>query len=126
MEPEKLVSDLWGDIDRQNWSNLPYYFSDTATINWHNTNECFSVEEFILANSKYPGDWQITVEKLVGIGNIAISVVKVALKEENSSFHATSFFEFEGEKIMKLDEYWGSDDKPPQWRADMKIGKPII
>ncbi len=125
MAIKKIVLDLWGDLNRQNWDNLSSYFSETATINWHDSNERFSVDEFVFANSHYPGNWQINIEKLISIENIVISVVKVSLKESDISFHATSFFEFENDKIKTLDEYWGEDGIPPQWRIDMKIGKPI-
>lgn len=120
------VSDLWNDINNQNWDNLPSYFHSDATINWHNTNESFSVDEFVIANSEYPGNWIIDIERLMQIDNVVISVAKVQLKGENISFHATSFFKFDNDKIQLLDEYWGNDSLPPQWRIDKKIGKNII
>lgn len=125
MDLSAMVSSLWGDIHAQNWGNLPSYFTQTATINWHNTNERFSVNEFVLANSRYPGDWQIRIEKLMSANQIVISVVQVLLKESGVSFHATSFFQFENGKIQTLDEYWSEDGPPPQWRTELKIGTPI-
>lgn len=119
-----VVINLWHDIDQQNWSRLPLYFLKAAIINWHNTNECFCVEEFVRANSEYPGDWTINIERLVEASDTVISVVKV--KNGDVSFHATSFFTFDGGKIKMLDEYWGDDGKAPQWRIDKKIGKPIL
>ncbi|NLM10011.1 MAG: nuclear transport factor 2 family protein, partial [Clostridiaceae bacterium] len=35
------------------------------------------------------------------------------------------FFEFKGDKISCLDEYWGDDGIAPQWRLDKQIGQPI-
>jgi hypothetical protein len=125
MDLKQLVQDLWNDMDNQNWDKLPGYFSETATINWHNTNECFSVHEFVLANSKYPGEWSIKIEKLLRTGDIVISVVRVMSKNANISFHATSFFKFKAGKIEVLDEYWGEDEKPPQWRIEPGVGQPI-
>lgn len=119
-----IVIKLWNDIDKQNWSALPSYFLETATINWHNTNECFNIDEFVRANSEYPGDWAVKIERLMESDNIVISVVKV--KNGDISFHATSFFAFDSNKVKTLDEYWGDDGKAPQWRIDKRIGRPII
>lgn len=126
MDIKNTISALWTDINNQNWNNLPRYFSDNAVINWHNTNESFSVKEFVIANSEYPGDWLINIKRLIEIDNLVISVVKVQLKGSDISFHATSFFQFDNGKIQLLDEYWGNDTPPPQWRIDKNIGKNII
>lgn len=119
------VRKLWDDINNQVWDNLSSYFASNAVVNWNNTNEQFSVEEFAAANREYPGKWNVDVERIEEIGNLVISVVKVRLEGEEISFHATSFFEFEGDKIILLNEYWGDDGSAPQWRIDRKIGRPI-
>ena len=119
------VTSLWEDMDKQNWDKLYGYFHDEAIIKWNNTNEQFNVREFVRANSEYPGAWSIKVERLECIGNLVVSVVLVQLKEDDLSFHATSFFEFSKDKIKALNEYWGEDGKAPQWRIDKGIGKPI-
>lgn len=121
---EKVIS-LWNDIDKQNWDNLYLYFEDDAKIDWKNTNERFNLEEFIIVNSKYPGDWKIIIERLECIENLVISVVNVRHKTDDISVHATSFFEFNDGNIKLLNEYWGDDGRAPQWRIDKRIGKPI-
>lgn len=104
---------------------LETYFLPNATINWHNTNERFSVEEYIMANCEYPGDWFGNVERIEIIDDLAISVTRVWQIDNDMSFHAVSFFKFQVDKILCLDEYWGDDGIAPQWRLDKNIGKPI-
>ena len=125
MNCKEQVIALWNDMDEQNWDNIHIYFEDEAIINWNNTNERFNVEEFVRANCEYPGDWSIKIERLECMENLVISVVKVHLKDNDVSFHATSFFEFNNCKIKLLNEYWGDDGKAPQWRIDKQIGKLI-
>ncbi|HEX2946245.1 MAG TPA: nuclear transport factor 2 family protein [Clostridia bacterium] len=125
MDNKEKVIALWRDMDKQNWAKISTYFEDDAIILWNNSNERFNVQEFVRVNSEYPGNWSIRVERLEYVDNLVISVVKVRLQEQDASFHATSFFEFNNGKIKQLNEYWGDDGKPPQWRIDMKIGKPI-
>ena len=126
MSNEQSVQALWNSINKQDWAALPAYFTDSAVIHWHNTNERFTVREFVLANSQYPGRWRIAIEKLLSVADTVISVVKVGLADGGAAFHAVSFFQFQEGKIAVLDEYWGDDGLPPQWRADMGIGKAIL
>ncbi len=125
MKYKEQVIALWNDIDKQNWDNISKYFDDQSIINWNNTNERFTVQEFVRVNSEYPGEWNIKIERLECINNLVISVVKVQLRNEDISFHATSFFEFNNDTIKVLNEYWGDDGKVPQWRIQKQIGKPI-
>lgn len=122
---KQIILDFWQDVANQNANNLQNYFLSNATIKWHNTNEQFSVEEYIRANCEYPGDWCGEVERIELVGNLGITATRVWLSDNSASFHATSFFEFIDDKVISLNEYWGDDGVAPQWRLDKEIGKPI-
>lgn len=127
MDKKQLITKFWEDVASQNAVGLRTCFSPDATINWHNTNESFSVEEYIVANCEYPGTWFGHVERVEIVDdNLAISVAKVRSVDNEASFHAVSFFQFRDGKILRLDEYWGDDGIAPQWRLDKRIGKPIV
>jgi len=123
MGNREWVLQFWNDIQTQSWCNLAPYFREDAVIRWHNTNEQFTVDEFIRVNAEYPGDWQIEAERVECLDDLCISVVRVY--NGGVSFHATSFFRYHNEKIISLDEYWGNDEKAPVWRRDLRIGSPI-
>ena len=101
-------------------------FHEDAYINWHCTNEHFTVDEFIIANCEHPGDWDGTIERVEEIGNLYITVTKVYPKDKSVYFHAVSFIRIEDDKIMSMDEYWTDDGSAPQWRLDKHIGIPIV
>lgn len=122
--PERLRA-FWHDIATQNAEALPAYFADDAYIRWNNTNEQFTVAEFIIANCEYPGNWACEVARIELLPEVAITVTRVWLADLSASFHVTSFFEFSGDKIAVLNEYWGDDGTAPQWRLDKHIGSPI-
>ena len=106
--------------------NLPSYFLPDAIINWHNTNEQFSVDEFTIANCEYPGKWHGQVERIEVVSeDLVITVARVWAADDEFSCHAVSFFRFKDAKIVQLDEYWGDDGPPPKWRLDMAIGRKI-
>ncbi len=100
------------------------YFLENAYINWHNTNEHFTVEEFIRANCEYPGQWDGEIQRLEQLGELFISVVRV-WDASGQSFHVTSFLQVRDGKIAAIDEYWGDDGPAPQWRLDKRIGTKI-
>ena len=125
MDQKQFVIRFMTDVAAQNRTNLKSYFSADAVINWHNTNESFSVEEYIIANCEYPGEWCGNVERVETIDDLVISIARVWDRDNCNSFHVVSFFKIKGGKIISLDEYWGDDGTAPQWRSEKKIGKPI-
>ena len=54
----------WKAALQQNADEMRKFFHKDAYINWHNTNEHFTVEEFIRANCEYPGSWNGEIERI--------------------------------------------------------------
>ena len=119
------IKKFWDAVLRQDANEIRQYFSPSAYVNWHCTNEHFTVEEFIQANCEYPGQWDGAVERMEEIGDLIVTATKVHSKDSGASFHVVSFFKTENGKIAAVDEYWGDDGAAPQWRRDMQIGTPI-
>mgnify|MGYP000900774200 FL=1 len=113
------------DIVQQKPDEIRSYFKETAVIRWHNTNEEFTLEEFIRANCEYPGNWDCKVERIEEIEDLIITVTKVFSTDSYISVHVTSFLRMEDGKIASMDEYWGDDGETPKWRLDMEIEKRI-
>ena len=116
---------FWRDVLAQKADAIRAYFHQNAYINWHCTNEHFTVEEFILANCEYPGDWDGEVERLERVNDLFITVTHVYSQDRTLSFHVTSFIKVLSGKIAALDEYWADDGAAPEWRLDKHIGTAI-
>ena len=114
------INQYWKHIAIQDAEELRKYFHKEACIRWHDTKEQFNVEEFLLANCDYPGNWQGQVVRIECKENQIITVTRIW--SEMSSFHVISFFEIEEDKIKVLDEYWCEDGEVPQWRKEKNIG----
>lgn len=125
MKRDVFIANYWNDVTMQNAEGLLTYFTPDACIKWHDSNECFNVEEYIRANCEFPGEWEGEEERLEHAGDVSISVRRVWLSDESVSFHVVSFYTFKDDKICALDEYWGEESAPPQWRLDKCIGTPI-
>ena len=110
----------------QDENTIRSFFHKDAYVNWHCSNEHFTVDEFIIANCEYPGDWDGTVERVEVIGDLFVTVTKVYPQDRSVYFHVVSFIRTANDKITSMDEYWADDGNPPQWRIDKHIGTPII
>ncbi len=114
---KEIIEKYWEYTVSQNDEKMRYFFDKNAYINWHNTNEHFTVNEFIKVNCNYPNKWYGDIERIEELGDLFVTVVRVYNKK--SSFHAVSFIKTKDDKIVSIDEYWGDDGDIPQWRIDM-------
>ena len=116
---------FWSAVLVQDPDAMRTFFHPDAYINWHNTNEHFTLEEFIRANCEYPGDWDGEVERVLTTDTHIITATHVYPKDKSLSFHVTSFIRMKAGKIASIDEYWGDDGPAPKWRQELHIGSPI-
>lgn len=119
------IFEFWKAVLVQNENEIRKFFHNDAHINWHCTNERFNVDEFIIANCEYPGDWDGRVERVETLDDLIITVTNVYPKDRSISFHVTSFIKIKKEKIISMDEYWADDGDAPKWRLEKHIGKAI-
>ena len=92
MDKKQLVIEYWHQVARQDASTLRAYFAPDAIINWHNTNEQFSVDEFLVANCEYPGSWHGRVGKNRGRIDDVLLLWPLLTAEENFSVRRLFFF----------------------------------
>lgn len=119
------IAAFWKDVLSQNRSTLASYFCEDAVIRWHCSNEQFTVSEYIRANCDYPGNWDGEIERIENTGDLIITAARVYLTDRSASFHVASFLRLRDGLIQTMDEYWADDGDAPQWRQEMKLGKPI-
>ena len=119
------IQAFWQDIISQSREKLPAYFREDAVIRWHCSNEQFTVGEYIRANCDYPGSWLGEIERIEEDGDTVILAGHVFPVDRSSSFHVVSFIRLSDGKIREMDEYWADDGEAPEWRRQMKIGRPI-
>jgi len=58
------IQKFWSAVLRQDREELKDFFWEEARVDWPNTNEHFTVSEFIRANCDYPGQWDGEVERI--------------------------------------------------------------
>lgn len=120
------IYDYWKHTLAQDKDKMKEFFRKDAYINWHNTNERFTVDEFIKVNCEYPDNWNGQIERIEENGNLIIVVVHVYNELKTLSFRVVSFIKIENDKIISIDEYWGDDVEVPEWRNKMNTGVKIL
>lgn len=119
------IKQFWRAVLAQNEGEIRKYFHADAYVNWHCTNERFTVDEFIIANCEYPGEWEGEVERVEAVNDLIITVTLIYPKDRSAYYHAISFIQTRNGKIAAMDEYYADDGAPPQWRLDKCIGTPV-
>jgi len=76
------VKHFWDAVLAQDRDAIGKYFREDAYVNWHCTNERFTVEEYSKANCDYPGDWDGEIERMERSGSLIVTVTRV-FPEEN-------------------------------------------
>ncbi len=115
------IDKFWKDVLEQKADAIREYFDRNAYINWHCTNEHFTVDEFIIANCEYPGSWNGEVERVEKTGDLFVTVTHVYSLNRELSFHVTSFIKVVDGKITAIDEYWADDGSAPEWLSLIHI-----
>ncbi len=124
-QQEARVRAFWRAVLDQDREALPAFFTPDAQIFWHCTNERFTADDFVRVNCDYPGDWDGAIERIEQTESGCVTVVRVYPKGGGASFHVTSFFTFDVDRIARLSEYWADDAAAPDWRIAMRLGRPI-
>ena len=119
------AKDFFRAVIAQDANALRSFFHADAWVEWPCTNEHFSVEEYIRVNCEYPGCWHGKVEKCLCTADGLVMAARVWPQDESAFFHVVSFIRIADGKIAAMEEYWADDCSAPEWRQQMKIGKPI-
>ena len=92
-------------------------------IRWHDSNEQFTVAEYIKANCEYPGDWTYVIDRIEKTEHGLVTAITIA--SGDIAFKVVSFLMLDRNKITHLDEYFVTFEEVPQWRKDMNLGTHI-
>jgi len=114
------------DIVSKKADAIKGHFAKDAIICWHDSNEQFTLEEFIRANCEYPSTWNCEVERIEKYAKGFVVAAQMDHPEDGFYIKYVSFIELDDyEKVKRLDEYFVAIEEIPQWRKDMKVGQPI-
>lgn len=83
---------FWKAVLAQDADAIREYFAEDAVINWHCTNERFTVEEYLRANCEYPGEWDGEIERIEQAGRRALDHGDAGVAHRQKLFVSCDFF----------------------------------
>lgn len=121
MDNENVVRALWQAFDDLDFEQAAALLHPGFVCDWPQSNERIrGIENYIMVNKFYPGQWRIKIVRLVAGGDEIVSEVEVQLttpQGEAQLHRAVSFFTLRDGKIAHLREYWPEPYLAPDWRA---------
>ncbi|MFC6021017.1 nuclear transport factor 2 family protein [Plantactinospora solaniradicis] len=115
----ETVSKYWTICDARDWAGFAALLAEDVVYDLPQPRQRINGRDaFVRFNVEYPGDWHVTVERVVGEGSHAASWVRVALDGED--LPALSFFEFDDAGlIVRITEFWPEPYDPPAGREHL-------
>jgi SnoaL-like protein len=90
----EVVRRLWELFEAREWEQAGELLADDFVADWLQTGERIrGRENYIELNRNYPGDWSITVKRVLAEGDVVASEI-VVTEPAAGTFHAAIFFEF--------------------------------
>lgn len=116
MKREEMVRRFWRLFSGQRWEESKLLLHPELVVEWPQSRERFEgPDAFVDMQSAYPGNHRIEILELVASPD-RIATTVYCSADTGQKAYGTSYFEFRGEWIGKIVEFWGEPYEPPQWR----------
>jgi hypothetical protein len=79
-------------------------------------------ERYLSVNQEYPGDWQLSVTRLVADGSTAAASMNFTVGDERMV--GVTFFELDGDLISRVTDFWPEPYEPPAGREHLVVRLP--
>lgn len=74
-------------------------------------------ERYVQFNTEYPGDWHVEPQLVIGDEHDGCLLFRWTLDDD--SMLAVAFFEIDGDRIMKVTDFWPEPYDPPAGREHL-------
>lgn len=110
------VESLWHAFDRFEFEAVAPLLHDDFVLEWPQSGErIHGRDNFIAINKHYPGQWRITINRMVACGDEVVTEITATYGDQTA--HAVSFFQLKDGKILHIREYWPDPMEAQSWRT---------
>ncbi|MFJ7180411.1 nuclear transport factor 2 family protein [Streptomyces massasporeus] len=115
----KAVERFWAAADARAWTALAGTLSEDVVHTLPQTREQISGRErYVRFNREYPGDWHLSIERVVAEAGQVVTWTRVTVGQEE--MNAISFFTGDGAgRISAVTDFWPEPYAPPAGRAHL-------
>ncbi len=112
----EIIKQFWHSFNKRDYRGTEKFLDPECEVHLVCTDERFSKDEFIQLNEDYPGRWRTVLRNLFSSNEQVITFTHVFSPDSVEQFYVSSIFSFENCKIIQIEEYWSTVEKPPEWR----------
>lgn len=115
----QVVETFWSSAEARDWSTFAATLADDVVYTMPQTRERVRGKDaYVRFNVEYPGDWHLTVERVVAAGDSAATWVYFRVGDERMI--GISFFRTDADgKIAEVTDAWPEPYEPPAVRAHL-------
>ncbi|MGN7248730.1 nuclear transport factor 2 family protein [Janibacter anophelis] len=112
MDGTALITEYWRTCEARDWEAFGALVAPDIVYREPQTREIVrGREDYVAFNQTYPGDWHITVERVIAHDGDGVSWTTVVVGDE--SMTGLCFFRFEDGVITEIDDFWPEPYEPP-------------
>lgn len=116
----QLVADYWAAAEARDWNAFTELIAEQVVYKAPQTRERVSGRAaYLRFNAEgFPGDWHLTVERIVGQGRHAASWVQFA--DDGGHYPGLCFFDLDEDgRIARINDFWPTPQELPARRAHL-------
>ena len=117
------IKQFWKAVLAQDEEEIRKYFHKDAYVNWHCTNEHFTVDEYIIANCEYPGEWDGIIERTEIVNELIITVTQIS--PHYDSRRRTNYAQ-KGLYFSHVEHWYWIPSADRREDADRQIFQPVV
>jgi ketosteroid isomerase-like protein len=118
LDPAGVARALWERLEARDWDGVAATLHDDLVLDWPQSGERIrGPEDFLAVNRAYPGEWHITLERVVAAADEVVTLVRVEFADEPGRLdRAASFMRVRDVRIASIVEFWPDPFPAAEWR----------
>jgi len=105
-------------LDERDWDAFAAVLSPDVVYELPQTRERIrGRDRYVQFNAEYPGDWHVEPELVLGEDHNGCLLFRWSLDE--TSMLGVAFFEIDGDRIVKVTDFWPEPYDPPAGREQL-------
>jgi hypothetical protein len=115
----QVITRYWDAAESRRWEEFGRLLADDVVYEVPQTRERVRGRQaYVRFNAEFPGDWHLTVERVLGEGRQAASWTLFAV--DGQTQHGLTFFEFDDAGLIRhIVDFWPEPYAPPPGRAHL-------
>jgi predicted ester cyclase len=112
------VRQYYDSLIERDWDAFVALLTEDVRYEMPQTSERITGKErYLRFNQEYPGDWQLSVTRLVADGSTAAASANFTVADERMV--GVTFFELDGDLISRVTDFWPEPYEPPAGRDQL-------